>query len=173
MKCKTFFSISGTFISIIMFLFFVRLYRNLLSRDIGLLCDFVCLASCLEYFLLCNTEIRKDTLNYFQITPAEWLLPFGTKKQLDIWESIWYSQGLSRQIKIKKKCWYTKAGSFTHFYVVTCLETEKLVNFLRNNFQMQEISVMKRKWIAIVFKDVSSFSSSPLTACGLGLTSEA
>ena len=32
---------------------------------------------------------------------------------------------------------------------------------------------MKRKWIAIVFKDVSSFSSSPLTACGLGLTSEA
>ena len=66
-----------------------------------------------------------------------------------------------------------KVGNFTHFYALACLEREKLVNFLQNNFQMQEISVMKRKWIAIVFKDVSSFSSSPLTACGLGLTSEA
>ena len=40
-----------------------------------------------------------------------------------------------------------KVGNFTHFYVAACLEREKLVNFLQNNFQMQEISVMKRKWI--------------------------
>ena len=57
------------------------------------------------------------------------------------------SQSLWQQIKIKKKCWYMKVGNFTHFYVVACLEREKLVNFLQNNFQMQEISVMKRKWI--------------------------
>ena len=64
-----------------------------------------------------------------------------------------------------------KVGNFTHFYVVACLEREKLVNFLQNNFQMQEISVMKRKWIWFL-KMLVVFSLSSFSTCGLGLTSE-
>lgn len=52
-----------------------------------------------------------------------------------------------------------------------CLETEKLVNFLQDNIQMEEIR--HEKEVNMVFKDYSSFSSSAVAACGLRLTSEA
>ena len=64
-----------------------------------------------------------------------------------------------------------KVGNFTHFYALACLEREKLVNFLQNNFQMQEISVMKRKWIWFL-KMLVVFSLSSFSTCGLGLTCE-